>query len=84
MLERAVYAKGLTVEDCERIHQLVRHRWSVLHDELAQEMRRAVDDAAEAGTSRIRVGIYTYYEDSASQPAQTAAAAAPIPQGRKS
>lgn len=84
MLERAVYAKGLTVEDCERIHQLVRHRWSTLHNELAQEMTRAVDAAAEAGTSRIRVGIYTYYEDSPPNPVPTPSGGAPIPPGRTS
>ena len=65
MLERAVFAQGLTVQQCEAIHQRVRQRWDLLHQELAKEMTRAVDDAGKAGRSRIRVGIYTYYEDAA-------------------
>lgn len=63
LLERSVYARGLTMEDCGNIHELVRQRWSVLHYELTREMTRAVDAAGEAATGRIRVGIYTYYED---------------------
>jgi len=63
LLERAVFAKGVTLEDAERIHQLVRQRWGVLHDELTKEMRSAVDHASADANGRIRVGIYTYYED---------------------
>ncbi|MEZ2299315.1 DUF6502 family protein [Variovorax sp. RCC_210] len=63
MLERAVYARGLTLQECEQIHQLVRKRWSALHHELAQEMTQAVARAPQGATGRIRVGIYTYYED---------------------
>lgn len=63
MLERAVYARGLTLQECEQIHQLVRTRWSALHHELAQEMTQAVARAPQGTTGRIRVGIYTYYED---------------------
>ncbi|MGK6308452.1 DUF6502 family protein [Variovorax sp. DT-64] len=66
LLERAVFATGIAIEDCERIHQLARQRWSTLHHELTREMTRAFE-AAEAADStasgRIRVGIYTYYED---------------------
>jgi hypothetical protein len=65
MLERAVFARGLGLEDCENIHQLVRERWSALHHELAGEMTRAVDRAPSGAKGRIRVGIYTYYEDDA-------------------
>lgn len=63
MLERAVYASGLSVQDCENIHRLVRQRWSELHHELTDEMTRAVEGAGTAASGRIRVGIYTYYED---------------------
>ncbi|MGH6626723.1 MAG: DUF6502 family protein [Burkholderiaceae bacterium] len=63
MLERAVYAEGLTQQDCEQIHQLTRQRWERLHHELVGEMSRAVHGADGAGGKRIRVGIYTYYED---------------------
>jgi len=63
MLERAVYARGLSLQDCEQIHRLVRERWSALHHELAHEMTDAVDRAPAEAKGRIRVGIYTYYED---------------------
>lgn len=63
MLERAVYARGLTLQECEQIQSMVRERWAVLHHELAQEMTQAVDRAPDGATGRIRVGIYTYYED---------------------
>ena len=68
MLERAVYARGLTLEECEQVQQLVRARWSTLHHELAQEMAQAVDRAPAGATGRIRVGIYTYYEDDEGSP----------------
>lgn len=70
MLERSVYARGLSMADCEKLDLLVRKRWNVLHHELTREMTRAVDAAAAAdegakkdASARIRVGIYTYYED---------------------
>jgi len=63
MLERAVFADGLSMDACETIHQLVRTRWGALHHELAHEMRTAVDVGGESATGRIRVGIYTYFED---------------------
>ncbi len=63
MLERAVYARGLTLQECEQIQRMVRERWAVLHHELAQEMTRAVDRSPPGTEGRIRVGIYTYYED---------------------
>jgi len=65
MLERAVFARGLSVQDCENIHQMVRERWSAMHLELVGEMTRAVDRAPSGAKGRIRVGIYTYYEDEA-------------------
>ena len=63
LLERSVFAAGISLEDCERIHQLVRKRWGGLHHELTQEMTRAFEAAEETASGRIRVGIYTYYED---------------------
>jgi hypothetical protein len=75
MLERAVYARGLTLKECEQIHSLVRERWSVLHHELAQEMTLAVDRAPSNAKGRIRVGIYTYYEDESASPSP------PTPEG---
>jgi hypothetical protein len=63
LLERSIFAHGLPMAACEEIHQLVRARWSTLHHELAHEMRTAIDTAGEGATARIRVGIYTYFED---------------------
>jgi hypothetical protein len=75
LLERSVFATGISREDCERIHQLARERWGGLHHELTREMRLAYDAADERESGRIRVGIYTYYEDAR----QEAAAAASDP-----
>lgn len=80
MLERAVFARGLTLEDCEKIHQMVRERWSVLHLELTGQMTRAVKQAPMGAKGRIRVGIYTYYED---EPGPQAPAAAPAPRRKE-
>lgn len=64
MLERAIYAKGLSAEDCERIQRLVRDRWHKLQIELTRELTRAVDAADGAGPGRIRIGVFTYLEKS--------------------
>lgn len=63
MLERAVYASGLTLGDCERIHQLTREHWDSVHHRLVREMTDAVQQSCGLGGGRMRVGIYTYYED---------------------
>jgi hypothetical protein len=73
MLERAVFARGLSMQDCENIHRMVRERWTAMHLELVAQMTRAVDRAPSGATGRIRVGIYTYYED---EPTPNAAAVA--------
>lgn len=69
MLERSVFAAGISLADCERIHQLARERWGGLHHELTQEMRRAFEAANKQQRGRIRVGIYTFYEDVEAEPA---------------
>ena len=78
LLERSVFAGGISLADCERIHQFVRERWTGLHHALIHEMTRAYNAADEGATGRIRVGIYTYYEDTAAE------AAAPEPEPRSS
>lgn len=65
LLERSVFAGGIPLQECERIHQLVRERWSELHYQLTKEMTRAFEEAEDTASARIRVGIYTYYEDGA-------------------
>jgi len=76
LLERAVFASGIPVEDCERVHQLARERWGTLHHELTRELTRAYEAADTRATGRIRIGIYTYY-DEAAEAAKAAAAAPP-------
>ncbi|KAB2892374.1 MAG: hypothetical protein F9K35_18425 [Burkholderiaceae bacterium] len=63
MLERAVYASGLTAQECERIHQLTREHWDAVHYKLVREMTQAYSQAEGQGTARMRVGIYVYHED---------------------
>jgi len=75
LLERSVFAGGISLEDCERIHQFVRERWSELHYQLTKEMTRAYDEAEETASARIRVGIYTYYEDGTTEYAKEPPAA---------
>jgi len=62
MLEQAVYADGLTVQECDRIHALARLRWKALHKELVEELTLAVSRSPQ-GTHRIKVGVYTLFED---------------------
>lgn len=63
MLERAVFASGIPLQECERIHQLARKHWDSVHYKLVKEMTQAYQQAQGSGTARIRVGVYTYYED---------------------
>jgi hypothetical protein len=72
MLEQAVYADGISAQECERIHQLARQRWKALHKELVKELTLAVGRSPQ-GTHRIKVGVYTLFEDTP---------AAPAPQGK--
>ncbi|MEP6720603.1 MAG: DUF6502 family protein [Variovorax sp.] len=65
MLERAVFAKGLDAKACDRIQQLVRQRWDALHHELTHLLAAAVDEADGNGSARMRVGVYSYFEDDA-------------------
>lgn len=63
LLERSVFAAGIRLEDCERIHRIARERWATLHQEMAREMRQAFESADKKDSGRIRVGIYAYFED---------------------
>ena len=73
MLERSVFAGGLTLDDCGAIQQLARLRWGALHHELAGLMTQAVDAAEGHGGARIRVGVYAYHEERAAAAAKPAA-----------
>ena len=63
LLERSVFANGVSMEDCESIHELVRQRWGTLHHELVGKLTHAVDRVGDSASGRIRVGIYTYFEN---------------------
>lgn len=69
MLEQAVYADGLSEQECDRLHRLARQRWQTLHKELVKEMTLAVQKS-EGGNQRIKVGIYALTEAQRDQPAQ--------------
>ena len=64
LLERAVFAGGISAQECDRIHHLARERWTALHRELAKEMHKAYAAAQPSDVARIRVGVYAYVEDS--------------------
>ncbi|SDE85259.1 hypothetical protein SAMN05444679_13454 [Variovorax sp. CF079] len=83
LLERSVFATGIALEDCERIHELVRERWSQLHHELTREMTRAFEEAEKTASGRIRIGIYTYYENGTTEYAKKSAPAPPKRSRRK-
>ena len=82
LLERSVFAAGIALEDCERIHALVRERWGELHGQLTREMTRAFEEAEASASGRIRVGIYTYYENGTSEDAE-ASPTAPSKRSRR-
>lgn len=63
LLERAVFASGITPQDAERVHQQVRKHWEAVHYRLVRTLTKAHADAAGEGNSRIRVGVYVYLED---------------------
>lgn len=83
LLERSVFGAGIPPEDCERIHGLVRERWGNLHHELTKEMRAAFEAAEPTASGRIRVGIYTYYEDGAAERVEAPPAVLSGRSGRK-
>ena len=75
MLERSVFASGLTLDECVAIQKHVRFRWDALHHELAGLMTQAVDVAEGLGSARIRVGVYAYHEERTAEPTQPVTAA---------
>lgn len=63
LLERAVFADGLTDEDCEAVHRLARERWSSVHRDLVDSLTQAVERSGGAGRRRARIGMYVYLGD---------------------
>ncbi len=62
-LERAVFADGLSPEDCAVVHQLARERWNGLHREFVHTLTDAVERSRGTGSKRARLGMYVYFED---------------------
>ncbi|WBY01796.1 DUF6502 family protein [Ramlibacter tataouinensis] len=61
LLERAVFAEGLSEADCEAVHQWMRQRWAGLHRELVSQLSEAITRSGAQGSQRLRVGVYFYY-----------------------
>lgn len=63
LLERAVFADGLSAEDCEAVHRLARERWAALHHELVRSLTEAGERTGGGGPKRARIGMYVYFGD---------------------
>ncbi len=76
LLERAVFADGLSEAGAIRVEQYMREQWAVLHNQLVSKMQQEIDiaqgQAPHPASHRIRVGVYVYHEpvkaDSKEQP----------------
>lgn len=79
LLEQSVFASGISLQECERIHRLARERWAGLQREMSREMRRAFEAADKKDAGRIRVGVYAYLEDVQDKPRP----AQPAPRSRQ-
>lgn len=65
LLERAVFADGLSQADCDAAHHLMRQRWSQLHRELVAHLGEAIARDGGRGPLRLRVGIYVFQAEGA-------------------
>ncbi|WP_332815321.1 DUF6502 family protein [Ramlibacter sp.] len=61
LLERAVFAEGLSEDDCEAVHQWMRQRWAALHRDLVSQLSEAITRSGAQGSQRLRVGVYLHY-----------------------
>ncbi|MBB3180328.1 DUF6502 family protein [Variovorax sp. Sphag1AA] len=82
-LERSVFAKGIALDDCERIHQFARTRWNALHHELTQQLTDAFTEAPKSASARMRIGIYAYFEQGPAPASEAAADASAPPKERR-
>lgn len=67
LLERAVFADGLSADDCAAVHRLARERWNTLHHELVNSLTEAGERSGGEGPKRARIGIYVYFEDTSQE-----------------
>lgn len=82
--EQAVFADGLSAESVEMLRALARRHWKTLLSEAVPLLENRIEeDALSGGTAhrRVRLGLFTYHEDTAASPAADAegATAAPKP-----
>lgn len=74
LLERAVFADGLTASECERVHNVAREQWASMHHVLVDELTKGVELSGPEGRRRIKIGVYVLHEDAVDR-----ASAAPLP-----
>jgi Family of unknown function (DUF6502) len=65
MLERSVFADGLSEAEGERVHLVTREAWAALHHRLVDELTIGVAKSGPDATHRIKIGIYVLHEDAA-------------------
>lgn len=65
MLERSVFADGLSEAESERVHLVTREAWAELHHRLVDELTNGVAKSGPDATHRIKIGIYVLHEDAA-------------------
>ena len=65
MLERAVFADGLSEAESDRVHLVTREAWAELHHRLVDELNHSVAKSGPDATHRIKIGIYVLHEDAA-------------------
>lgn len=77
MLERAVFADGLSAAECERVHRVTREAWSDMHHRLVDELQRSVAHSGPDASHRIKIGIYVLHEDASDTSTPSATASSP-------
>jgi hypothetical protein len=60
LLERAVFAEGLSEADGEAVHQWVRQRWQQMHRDLVGQLTESIARSGGKGSRRLRIGVYVY------------------------
>lgn len=66
--EQAVFAEGLSSASVEHVRTLARKHWKALMTEAVPLLERRIEVDAnkpEAATHRVRIGLFTFHEDSA-------------------
>lgn len=75
--EQAVFAQGLSAESVEQVRSLARKHWKALVTEAVPLLEQRIDEDAqspELATRRVRLGLFTYHQDSAQTEPETGSA----------